>query len=315
MSNFNPATDIPDLSGKVCLITGGNSGLGEAAVAALALHNPAKLYLAARSRTKANAAISRIRASSAAAHSANIEFLQLDLASFESVKAAATRVNNEADRLDVLQLNAGIGMVPPSTTEEGYEVQFGTNYLGHALLTQLLMSKLLSTATLPNADVRIVSLSSTTHKITAPKAGILFDDLKTDSKGHGGAELYAQSKLAMALLAYELAKRYPEITSVSLHPGAIKTPAWSGEKNVNWILFYLILKPLVAVRGVSPEEGAKAQLWCSFSKDVKSGSYYEKGGVAGKEGPLARDDQLSEKLWKWTEQELKAHGAQGWEMK
>ncbi|KAE9382214.1 NAD(P)-binding protein [Stipitochalara longipes BDJ] len=315
MSNFNPATDIPDLSGKVCLVTGGNSGLGEAAVTALALHNSAKLYLAARSRKNADAAISRIRASSAAANSANIEFLHLDLSSFVSIKEAAARVNSEVERLDLLQLCAGIGMVPPDTTKEGYELQFGTNYLGHTLLTQLLMPKLLSTAARPNTDVRIVSISSVAHKMIAPKAGILFDELKTDMKGHGGAELYGQSKLADALLAYELGKRYPQITSVSVHPGAVKTGVWGGEKNVNWLLFNLVMKPLVAMRGVSPEEGVKTQLWCSFSKDVKSGSYYEKGGVAGKEGPLAHDDQLSEKLWKWTEKELKLHDAPGWEMK
>lgn len=287
--------------------------MGEAAVAALALHNPGKLYLAARSRTKADEAISRIRASSAAAHSANIEFLHSDLASFASVKAAAACINHEADRLDVLQLSAGIGMVPLDTTEDGYEIQFGTNYLGHVLLTQLLMQKLLSTAAHPDSDVRIVSLSSVTHKSMAPKAGILFDGLKTDMKEHGGTELYAQSKLAMALFAYELAKRYPTVTSVSLHPGAVKTSAWGGEKNVNWVLFNLVLKPLVALRGVTPEEGVETQLWCSFNKYVKSGTYYEKGGVAGKEGALAHDDQLSEKLWKWTEKELEAHGAPGWE--
>ncbi len=131
---------------------GANSGLGEATARALAQHNPGKLYLGARSRSKAEAALERIRASSAAAASANIEILHIDLASFESVKAAAARVNEDASRLDILQLNGGIAVVPHQTTTDGYELQFGTNYLGHALLTQLLMAKMLETARLPGAD-------------------------------------------------------------------------------------------------------------------------------------------------------------------
>jgi NAD(P)-dependent dehydrogenase (short-subunit alcohol dehydrogenase family) len=312
MSSFNPQQDIPDLNGKVCLITGGNSGLGEAVVTALAQHNPGKVYLAARSHDKAEAAILRIRATSPAAQSANIEILDLDLASFESINAAAARVNREVDRLDLLQLSAGIGMTPSSTTKDGYELQFGTNYLGHALLTQLLMPKLLSTADRPNADVRIVSISSAAHKRLAPKAGVLFDALKSDMKGHGGPELYGQATLTKILFAKELAKRYPKITSTSAHPGLTKTGAWGGEKDMNWLFWNLVVMPFVSIVGISKEEGAKTQLWCSFSQDAKSGSYYEPIGKAGKEAMIARDDELSAKLWKWTDKELKAHGAPGW---
>lgn len=260
MSNFNPQQDIPDLKGKVCLITGGSSGLGEAVVTALAQHNPGKLYLAARSRAKAEAAILRIRASSPAARSANIEILDLDLASFDSVTAAANRISREIDRLDLLQLSAGIGMTLHDTTKDGYEVQFGTNYMGHALLTQLLMPKLLSTVARPNADVRIVSISSTAHKRLAPKAGVLFDELKSDMKGHGGPELYGQAMLTKILFAKELAKRYPTITSTSAHPGLTKTSVWGGEKDVNWLVWNLVAMSFVSIVGVSKEEGAKTQL-------------------------------------------------------
>lgn len=306
---FNPRDDIPDLSGKVCLVTGGNSGLGESTLKALAEHNPKKLYMAARSREKAEAAISRIKSS---VESANIEVLDLDLASLASVTAAAARVNEEVDRLDLLQLNGGIGMVLPATTADGYEVQFGTNYLGHALLTQLLMSKLLATTVLPGADVRIVSMSSVGHRRFELPGGIIFDELKSDMNAHSGPDLYSQAMLAKALFAFELAKRYPSITSTSLHPGLVKSGVWGGEKNVNWLVTNLLVKPAVALAGVSSDEGAKTQLWCSFSKDVENGHYYEPVGTPGKESKLARDDELSTKLWEWTEKELETHAGSKW---
>ncbi len=309
---FDPVRDIPSLIGKVCLVTGANSGLGEATVAALARHEPARIYLAARSHDKAEAALLRIRATSTEARTAKISILDLDLASFESVKAAAARVNKEVDRLDILQLNAGVAMIPHSTTKEGFEVQFGTNYVGQALLTQLVMPLLLKTARLPDADVRIASISSVGHKTFASKKGILFDEIKTDMKSHSPAELYGQATLGKVLFAYELAKRYPQITSTSMHPGTVKSNIWGGEKGMNIVLNYLVVKPLVALTGVSNEEGAKTQLWCSFSKDVENGRYYEPVGRAGREGPLSRNDEISRKLWEWTETALQAHGSSGW---
>ncbi|KAH7001046.1 hypothetical protein EDB80DRAFT_810238 [Ilyonectria destructans] len=312
MSTFDPQRDIPDLSGRVCLVTGGNSGLGEATIAAIAQHNPQMVYLAARSRAKAEAALDRIKATSTTARSCRIEILDLDLASLESVKAAAARVNNEADRLDILHLNGGVGMIPAATTKDGYEVHFGTNYLGHVLLTQLLLPKLLATTKLPGADVRVVCMSSVAHKAFAPKQGILFDELKSDMSRRGGRTLYGQAMLAKTLFAHELAKRYPHITATSLHPGTVKSNTWSGDKDVNWVLRTLVINPLVALTGISNEEGAKTQLWCTFSGNVKNGSYYEPVGKAGKEGKLAVDDKLSGILWEWTNKELQSHGAPGW---
>lgn len=312
MSKFNPRDNIPDLNGKVILVTGGNSGLGEATITAIAQHNPGKIYLAARSRSKADTAIARIRATSTAAASTQIEFLDLDLASFKSIKSAAARVNSEVDRLDLLQLNGGIAMTPHDRTEDGYELQFGVNYLGHAFLTQLLMPKLLATTSLPNTDVRIVSMSSIGHKVFAPSSGILFDELKSAMDGHPGRELYGQVMLAKTLFAHELARRYPQIISSSLHPGTVKSNVWGGQKDINWLLRNLVIKPLVFLTGVSEEEGAKTQLWCSFSKDVGNGSYYEPIGKAGQQGKLTRNNELSTRLWEWTETELRAHGAPGW---
>jgi NAD(P)-dependent dehydrogenase (short-subunit alcohol dehydrogenase family) len=312
MLQFDPKNNISDLTGKVILVTGGNSGLGEAAVAALAQHNPGRLYVAARSRHRAEAAVERIRNRWPAARSANIDILDLDLASLESVTAAAERINREVDRLDILQLCGGIAIIPATTTREGYEIQFGTNYLGHALLTQLLMPKMLATAVQPDADVRIVSMASSGHRLFPLKEGILFDKLKTDMRHTGGAHLYGQAMLSKILFAYELAKRYPLITSTSLHPGTVKSAVWSGPKDINWFMRNLIVNPIVAITGVTNEEGVKTQLWCSFSKHVKNGTYYLPVGKPGGASKAATDDELSKKLWEWTEKELKAHGAPGW---
>ncbi|CAH0045358.1 unnamed protein product [Clonostachys solani] len=312
MPQFNPSVDIPDLSEKICLVTGANSGLGEAAVKALAQHKPKKIYLAARSRVRAEEALERIRSSSKTASTANVEILDLDLASLQSVKAAAARVTSEADRLDILHLNGGVAMVPQATTKEGYEIQLGTNHVGHALLTQLLLPLMLETAKLPGADVRIVSTTSASHKIFGLKEGIEFDHLKSDMKSFTGRALYAQSMLAKSLFVYELAKRYPQITSSSVHPGGVKTGAYSGDKDLPWAIRYLILKPALALTGVTPDEGAKTGLWASFSKGVVNGRYYEPIGAAGRESKQTNDDGLAKRLWDWTGEELAKNGGPGW---
>jgi len=308
--DFDPNTNIPDLGGKVVLVTGGNSGLGEATIAALAPHNPAKIYLGSRSRAKGLEAVQRIHADSP---QANIEVLEIDLASLKSVKAAAERVNAEVQRLDLLFLNGGISAVPPAVTADGYEIQFGTNYMGHAMLTQLLMPKLLSTTKLPGTDVRIVAMSSVGHNRFNPASPSAWDlgATSTDGRAVGGFGLYGQSMLSKTLFAHQLAMKFPQITTSSLHPGTVVTNVWQGDKSVNW-LFLAIIRLIVSIVGVSSEEGAKGQLWCAFSKDVVSGNYYEPVGKAGKQSNAAYDVALGEMLWTWTEGELKKHGGSGW---
>ncbi|KAI9872796.1 MAG: hypothetical protein M1823_008080, partial [Watsoniomyces obsoletus] len=144
MVKFNPSTDIPSLKDKVILVTGGNIGLGYESILQLSQHSPAHIYLAARSEPKAVAAIKSLR--DAVPNGPPISFLPLDLSSFASIKSASKSFTSSNSRLDILINNAGIMACPPGLTSEGYELQFGTNHLGHALLTHLLLPTLRKTA-------------------------------------------------------------------------------------------------------------------------------------------------------------------------
>ena len=145
-----------------------------------------------------------------------VTFIQCDLADLKSVQAAAQRFLGQADRLDVLYANAGVMALPPSQTKDGYETQFGTNHMGHALLIKLLLPLMLRTAEEPQSDVRIINVSSIAYK-QAPKEGIAFDTLKTPQADLGSLipggkwARYGQSKLANMLYTRELAQRHPKI--------------------------------------------------------------------------------------------------------
>lgn len=183
--------------------------------------------------------------------------------------------------------------------------------MGHALLTQLLMPKLLHTAALPSSDVRVVVLSSVGHRSFPPKCGIDFDSLKTTGGAWGPLALYAQSKLANILFVKGMAERYPQVTSVAVHPGTVASDIWGKAEGVNAILRWAI-KPFVWLTASSSAEGAKTQLWAATAGGVRSGAYYEPVGKPNLESKLARDPAMIEKMWHWTEKELQSHETQGW---
>lgn len=175
---FDPARDMPSLAGKVILVTGGAGDLGKQVAIEFARHKPARIYIADLPHDDGGASVIRaIRDAISDAHAPPICYLDVDLSSFESIRTAVAKFCAAEDRLDIAVLNAGIMRVRSGTTTEGYEIAFGINYLGHALLMKLLMATLLRTAELPGADVRVVAVSSEGHNL-APKGGILFDKLK-----------------------------------------------------------------------------------------------------------------------------------------
>lgn len=200
---FEPSKDIPSLAGQVVVVTGGVGGIGTATVTALARYGrPARLYIAdlppkdeaaktalleglkrGISEEKKEAAAADADAAASPEDETELHFLDLNLSSFESVRACAAAFAEREERLDLLVCNAGILKGAYSMTQEGYESHFGINYLGHALLARLLLPKMVRTVDEhPGGLGRVVFVSSEGH-IMIPKGGIAFDKLKTDCKG------------------------------------------------------------------------------------------------------------------------------------
>ncbi|KAL6244030.1 hypothetical protein RBB50_008899 [Rhinocladiella similis] len=307
-SHYQPDRDIPDLSGRVYLVTGGNSGLGYETIRQLARHNPQKIWMGARNKAKAEAAIEAIQRANKI-QCAPIEFLELDLASFESIKAAARRLNLETNRLDVLINNAGIMACPEGQTKEGYELQFGTNHLGHALLTQLLMPKLKQTAR-SGSDVRIVVLSSRGERY-APPEGYLFepaDRIKSGMPEISTWARYGQSKLANIHYVRSLARQHPDIICVSIHPGRVNTGLVRGMAE-SWPWLSWLSPIIMPLTTVPVTEGAKNQLWAATApkQHIRSGEFYWPLGVTGMGTAKVNDETMERRLRDWTEKELRGH--------
>jgi NAD(P)-dependent dehydrogenase (short-subunit alcohol dehydrogenase family) len=302
---FNPETDIPNLSGKVIVVTGGSSGLGKESVHQLAKHNPSKIFLTARTEKRANAAIQEIELA-VPAIKGKIIFLELDLASFASINKAAETFKAQADRLDLLMNNAGLIGQPAALTEDGYEVQFGSNYMGPALFTKLLLDILQSTAEQPQSDVRVVNLSSELFK-QAP-TGMPLADNKTVLSKIGTVGRYANSKLAQGLHTKSMARKHPKIKFVALHPGAVNTGIIDDFKRRRPYLG-AVAGFLAGVLLTDVHKGARAQLWaCTApSENVRSGGFYSPALKEYKHR-LLDDEKLEKELEDWTEAEFKSKG-------
>ena len=261
--------------------------------------------MCARTASKAEDAIKKIKT---AVPDANITHLPLDLMSFESIKEAAFEFTKKESRLDILVNNAGIMAGPPVRSKEGYEGQFGTNHLGHFLLTKLLLPTMLKTVEQPDADVRVVNVASAAYT-GAPSAGLILDQDKLCEQLTWTR--YCHSKLANILFAREFAKRYPSITSVAIHPGMIFTNIWTVGAEGN-VFVRLATNLVVRFIEMGVEDGTKNQLWAATAakgKDgVLSGKYYDPIGKINSGSRAARDNKLAEKLWDWSEEELKKHG-------
>lgn len=191
-------------------------------------------------------------------------------------------------------------------TKEGYEIQFGTNYVGHSLLTKLLLPTLLNTAKEPGTDVRIINLSSEGLKF-APRGGIVFDSLTTEMTALSTWTRYGSSKLANVHFTQALAEKYPQIKSVAVHPGAVHTNLTHGLTDT-----YSWLSPIQSLLGpyltMPARDGAKNQLWAAASSEALSGRYYTPVGSESKGTAYSRDKEQTQQLWDWTEKELKEHG-------
>ncbi|KAJ7474198.1 NAD(P)-binding protein [Mycena latifolia] len=303
---FDPERDMPDLSGKITLVTGGGAGIGYHTVKYLLMKN-AKVYLATRSAEKATEAIRRLEGETGKA----AIFLQLDLADLSSVRRAATAFLAQESRLDILFNNGGVMIPPPDQlTAQNHDIQFGTNVIGHYFLTQLLLPALTASYETSQVPARIINTSSAGHKLAAPGTGIDFASLKPGpgrdawlkrfSATTAPWRLYGESKLGNILVSNYLAKTHADVlVSCALHPGSVRTdlqkhmPGWF-QRFMDWVL-------------PGPAIGAYTQLWAGTTARPAqiTGQYLTPYARIGKADPIAASSALERETIAYLEEQVK----------
>jgi len=291
--------DIPDQSGRIALVTGANSGLGLETARALAQRG-ATVLLACRQRSRGEEARRQLLPLARA----GLEVIDLDLADLASVAAAASQVQREFGRLDLLINNAGVMAPPRCLSRDGYELQFAVNHLGHFALTAALLPLLEQ-----QSGARIVTVSSGAHYF----GRIAFDDLQGERR-YDPWTAYSQSKLANVMMALELQERLAAAGSTNLpiaaHPGLARTNlqpssvAAKGSKLEG--LAYRLMDPLFQ----SAAMGALPQLHGAVAAEARGGALYGPGGLANLRGwpvacPIAaaaRDGNQRRRLWQVSEE-------------
>jgi NAD(P)-dependent dehydrogenase (short-subunit alcohol dehydrogenase family) len=287
--------DIPPLNGKTAVITGATGGLGYETALALAGAG-ASVVLTGRNEAKGRHALQTIRSQFP---KAEIAYENLDLANLASVADFATRYAAAHASLDLLVNNAGVMALPQrQTTSDGFEMQFGTNYLGHYALTAHLLPLLRH-----GSQPRVVNLSSLTHRSGA----INFDDLQS-TRSYSPSKAYSQSKLAMLMFALELQRRSNAagwgVMSNAAHPGFARTDLIANGPGPNGLLGMLgkLLQPFISQ---SAAEGALPTLFAATSPEAKAAGYYGPNGfyelkgppVPAKIMPQAQDATAAARLW------------------
>lgn len=253
------SADIPDQTGRTAVVTGANSGLGFETAAALAASG-ARVVLAVRDVDKGEAAAERI----ADRHpGAELAVQRLDLGSLESVFKAAGELRAAHDQIDLLINNAGVMMTPKSTTADGFELQFGTNHLGHFALTGRLIDRLLVT---PGS--RVVTVSSLGHRF----GKIHFDDLQSE-RNYNKSAAYSQSKLANLMFTYELQRRLAntDTISVAAHPGGANSELSRYQSG--------LVKTVFGMMSQDVAMGALPTLRAATDPRVAGGQYYGPSGL------------------------------------
>lgn len=286
---------MPDLTGRVTIVTGGNSGIGRETVKALLEHN-AIVYMATRNKRKAEEAIAELNERTGRL----AIYLELDLSSLSSVKRAAEEFMSKEKKLHILFNNAGVMWSPREMlTAEGYDMQFGTNVLGHFYLTALLMPALLAGRdSSPDGYVRVITTSSS----AAYRYTLNWDSFKAGAarRKMSPRTLYCQSKFADVVFARQLAKRYGEkgIVSISCNPGYIDTELFRHASRFMQRLTNLIAHPA--------SKGALTQLWAGTMPETVqyNGEFLIPWARVGRCRREAYDNALGERLWAWLEEQV-----------
>ena len=299
------AADIPDQSGRVALVTGGNSGLGYQAVLQLARHG-ARVLLAARDHARGAAALERLAAAGVPAGHA--ELVQLDLADLTSVERFSTGFLAGGQGLDLLANNAGVMAIPHrETTAQGYERQFGTNHLGHFALTGRLLPALVQ-----RPGSRVVTVSSNMHKRASR---IDFDDLQAE-RAYQPWHAYEQSKLANAMFVLELDRRLRaaglDVVSAGAHPGFAATNLQvTGPRSGGAGLMARGMGLATRLFAQPARDGALPVLYAATAPSVQGGEYFGPDGpgeMRGRHPKLvqfsraAHDEAAAGRLWTVSEE-------------
>ena len=290
------ADQIPDQSGRTFLVTGANSGLGLITARELARAG-ATVVITARDQAKGGSAEAEIRGQ---VPDAKLDVRVLDLADLASVRGLAAAVGTDHDRIDVLVNNAGVMMPPQATTADGFELQFGTNHLGHFALTGQLLGRL------GGDDPRVVTVTSLEHR----PGRIDFDDLDL-LHGYDTRAAYQRSKLANAAFGIELDRRLraagSPVKSVLAHPGYSATNLQSTGPTG---LMKQVLTVGNALLAQSAEDGTRPQLYAAVAPDVEGGEFIGPDGFREARGhpkrvkatSRARDPELGHRLWEVSEE-------------
>jgi len=282
--------NLPDQTGRVVIVTGANTGIGFETAAAFAARN-AEVILACRSVAKATDAMTRIRARTPLA---KLRFIELDLASLDSIARFATTFREQHARLDLLINNAGVMIPPLGYTADGFELQFGCNHLGHFALTGRLIDLLEAT---PGA--RVVNVSSIMHK----RGAIDFENLAAE-RDYDKSRAYAQSKLANLLFTRELQKRLREAGSKVIVTAA--HPGWTSTDLQRHALLFRLLNPFFSQ---APPQGALPTIRAAVDESATGGEYFGPRGWFETRGlpehaemtATAKDDVVARRLWEVSE--------------
>jgi len=284
------SADIPDQSGRTVVITGANTGLGYETARALAAKG-AHVVLAVRNLDKGKAAADLIVRRYPGA---DVSVQELDLTSLDSIRSAADELKAGHDRIDLLINNAGVMMTPKETTKDGFELQFGTNHLGHFALTGLVLDRLLAA---PGS--RVVTISSNGHRF----GRINFDDLQSE-RSYNRTGAYGQAKLANLLFTYELQRRLAgtDTIATAAHPGSSATELGRNLPGVVAWGFGLTVQ--------DAEMGALPQLRAATDPGVRGGQYYGPGGILQMRGypklvssnRRSHDVAVQRRLWSVSEE-------------
>lgn len=279
--------NIPNQKGKVVIVTGSSSGIGFEAARELAKKD-ATVIIAVRNVEKGNNAANKIRAEH---KNADVHVLEIDLASLDSVKAFTKTFKEKFSKLDLLINNAGVMIPPYSKTEDGFELQFGTNHLGHFALTGLLLDVIKTTE-----NSRIVNLASGAHKF----GNLNFDDLNWGKRKYSAFKAYGDSKISNLYFTYELKRKFEE-NNISTKVTAAH-PGWTATELQRHSGLFGFLNPFFAMK---QWQGALPTLRAAIDVNINNGDYFGPDGwqewkgfpVKVESNKLSHDESIAQKLW------------------